>query len=53
MFRGNVRRLPSAAIDHNVVAAASSAVLTTYVADNFLGGGVLAKLLKAIPNDVD
>lgn len=50
---GNVRRLPSATIDHNVVAAASSAVVIKYVADNSLVAGVLAKLLKDIPDDVD
>lgn len=48
---GNVTILPGVTIGNNVVVAAG-AVVTKDVADNSLVGGVPAKLLKEIPNDV-
>lgn len=48
---GNVTILPGVTIGNNVVVAAG-AVVTRDVADNSLVGGVPAKLLKEIPNDV-
>lgn len=49
---GNVTILPGVTIGNNVVVAAG-AVVTKDVADNSLVGGVPAKLLKIIPNDVE
>lgn len=48
---GNVTILPGVTIGNNVVIAAG-AVVTKDVADNSLVGGVPAKLIKSIPNDV-
>lgn len=47
----NVTILSGVTISNHVVVAAG-AVVTKDVADNFLIVGVLAKLLKTIPNDV-
>lgn len=49
---GNVTILPGVTIGNNVVVAAG-AIVTKDVADNSLVGGVPAKLIKNIPNDVD
>jgi maltose O-acetyltransferase len=49
---GNVTILSGVTIGNNVVVAAG-AVVTKDVADNSLVGGVPAKLLKIIPNDVE
>ena len=48
----NVTILPGVTIGNNVVIAAG-AVVTKDVADNSLVGGVPAKLIKNIPNDVE
>ncbi|MBQ9479995.1 MAG: sugar O-acetyltransferase [Selenomonadaceae bacterium] len=49
---GNVIVLPGITIGNNVVIAAG-AVVTKDVPDNSLVGGVPARLLKSLPNDVD
>ena len=48
---GNVTILPGVTIGNNVVIAAG-AVVTKDIPDNSLVGGVPAKLIKKIPNDV-
>lgn len=48
----NVTILPGVTIGNNVVIAAG-AVVTKDVADNSLVGGVPAKLIKTLPNDVE
>lgn len=49
---GNVTILPGVTIGNNVVVAAG-AVVTKDIADNSLVGGVPAKILREIENDVD
>ena len=49
---GNVTILPGVTIGNNVVIAAG-AVVTKDVADNSLVGGVPAKFIKTLPNDVE
>ena len=49
---GNVTILPGVTIGNNVVIAAG-AVVTKDVPDNSLFGGIPAKLIKNIPNDVE
>ena len=49
---GNVTILPGVNIGNNVVIAAG-AVVTKDVPDNSLAGGVPARILKVLPNDVD
>lgn len=49
---GNVTILPGITIGNNVVVAAG-AVVTKDIPDNALVGGVPAKKIKDIPNDVE
>ena len=49
---GNVTILPGVNIGNNVVIAAG-AVVTKDVPDNSLVGGVPAKIIKALPNDIE
>ena len=49
---GNVTILPGITIGNNVVVAAG-AVVTKDIPDNTLVGGVLAKLIREIENDVE
>jgi maltose O-acetyltransferase len=49
---GNVTILPGVTIGNNVVVAAG-AVVTKDVPDNSLVGGVPARLIREIENDVD
>lgn len=49
---GNVTILPGVSIGNNVVVAAG-AVVTKDVPDNALVGGVLAKIIRALENDVE
>ncbi len=49
---GNVTILPGVRIGSNVVVAAG-AVVTKDIPDNSMVGGVPAKVLKSLPNDID
>lgn len=49
---GNVTILPGVTIGDNVVVAAG-AVVTKDIPSNCVGGGIPAKVIKDIPNDVD
>lgn len=49
---GNVTILPGVRIGNNVVIAAG-AVVTKDIPDNCLAGGIPAKVLKPLQNDID